>query len=76
LLYSGARGDLMPFETDGFLAAEMTQWIAQHGVEHKAWFDLALRFNRYSHRACAQLQINSSDAQQMLCVTLFMRSLE
>jgi hypothetical protein len=66
----------MPFETDGFFAAEMSQWIQMHRAEQPAWFDLALRFNRYAHRVCNQLEIRSSDAQQMLCVSLLMRSLE
>src|SRR6476646_1983148 len=66
----------MPFESDGFIASEMNQWIQRHGAGQPAWVDLALRLNRYSHGVANRFQIGSGNSRQMLSATLFLRLLE
>ena len=63
------------FDLDGFLSADITQWVAKHRAEHSTWFGLCERLNRLAFSQLKQLNVASDDRTLVLRALLFVRAL-
>ena len=63
------------FDLDGFLSADITQWVAKHRAEHSAWFGLCVRLNRLAFTQLKHLNVPDNDRTLLLMALLFVRAL-
>jgi uncharacterized protein DUF5677 len=70
------EGVVMPFEQDGFLAPEMSEWIRQHCTDHRLHFDVAHQFNRRAHEIVKAFRVRENYGQQLVCTALYLRGLD
>ncbi len=64
---------MSPLDQNGFLGAEINNWIQKHRNDHIGWFSLCGYLNTLSQKALGQMAFKKGDSQKIVGNVLFGR---